>query len=461
MEDTIFVQMASYRDSQLVPTLVDLIRQSTRPELLRIVVCWQHAQQETLAEFWRRGFGAWHCKTVGDWQIHSMRYGEAKLELIDVPHLKTQGACWARNLIQQHYRGERYMLQLDSHHRFVPEWDRQLIEMLNSLRPVSQRPVLTTYLPPFDPENDPDARKAYPTIMRFSRFSPEGAVFFRTAPLDEWETCERPIPARFYSAHFAFAEGHFAEVVPHDPFLFFHGEEISIAARAFTHGYDLYHPHRLIAWHEYQRKYRPKMWNDHTPQAKESGDISEDWVERNDRSHRRNRALFGMSHDVEPGVELGKYGLGSERTLTQYERYAGISFEHRGVQQRTLDRVPPVLNAPIADSEAAWKASLLRSNDIRVCVYLPALDQSAIEPSELGVLESASSGVATLYDQNDTALHTKSLDSGALAEHAKDSWLDFNVVFEGELEKIPARLTVDLFDDAGHLLARVKQTIET
>ena len=37
-----------------------------------------------------------------------------------------------------------------------------------------------------------------------------------------------------------------------------------MTVRAFTHGYDLFYPHRVILWHEYTRNYRPKHWDDHT-----------------------------------------------------------------------------------------------------------------------------------------------------------------------------------------------------
>lgn len=37
-----------------------------------------------------------------------------------------------------------------------------------------------------------------------------------------------------------FSDGSFAREVPNDPNIFFIGEEIAMAARAFTHGYDIY-----------------------------------------------------------------------------------------------------------------------------------------------------------------------------------------------------------------------------
>jgi hypothetical protein len=152
-----------------------------------------------------------------------------------------------------------------------------------------------------------------------------------------------PVPSRFYSAHFCFTLGQFCKEVPHDPNYYFHGEEISIAVRAYTWGYDLFHPHKIIAWHEYTRKGRTKHWDDHST-----------WIESNNLCHLRNRKLFEMDGEKRD-IDFGPYGFGTERTLHDYERYAGISFKLRGVQQYTLDRnYPP--NPPVID----WEASICR-----------------------------------------------------------------------------------------------------
>ena len=45
-----------------------------------------------------------------------------------------------------------------------------------------------------------------------------------------------------------------------------------------------------------------------------------------------------MDGEVYDPEFFGIYGLGTERTLDDYERYAGISFSRRAVQQHTLDK---------------------------------------------------------------------------------------------------------------------------
>ena len=45
--NTIFIQIASYRDPQLKPTLVDMLDKADCPENLRVGIAWQHAQEDS------------------------------------------------------------------------------------------------------------------------------------------------------------------------------------------------------------------------------------------------------------------------------------------------------------------------------------------------------------------------------------------------------------------------------
>lgn len=456
--DSIFVQIASYRDPELLPTLVDLVRRSSNPRRLRIVVCWQHADDEPLLAFWRRGFGKWRADRMDSWDVHHLDYLNAKVELIDVPHLATQGACWARNLIQQRYGGERYTLQLDSHHRFVDRWDVALTDMLESLREESAMPVLTSYLPSYDPCYTQVPANSAPLIITFNRFSEEGVVLFRPKALPDWGTLTRPVPARFYSAHFAFADGHFADTVQHDPDYFFHGEEISISVRAFTHGYDLYHPHRVLAWHEYTRNQRVKVWDDHSIDAQQQGLISQRWSERNERAMQRNRELFGVDGHPPNAARFGRYGFGIERTVGEYEAYAGLCFARRGVQQAALDARPPT-NGAALDNE--WKASMKRSNDVRICEHRDTFDRCALAPGARQLLSSACRAKIAVYDMTGAELHRDTLPPLQLTKYRRGDWLDCHAIFESDIERIPARYIVELLNDAGELLSRVEKTFKT
>jgi len=313
MSDQIFIQIASYRDPQLIPTIKDCIANAAHPENLIFCIAWQHDEKD-------------------GWDNLDEFRTDVRFKIIDIPYQEAKGACWARSLIQRLYNNEKYTLQLDSHHRFVPNWDVECIQMIEQLQNKGHaKPLLTTYLTSFNPEKDPEERVQIPWKMNFDRFIPEGAVFFLPAGIDNYQTLTEPIPARFYSAHFCFTLGEFCREVPHDPDYYFHGEEISIAVRAYTHGYDLFHPHKLIAWHEYTRKGRTKQWDD-----------DKTWGDKNKSSHLKNRKLFEMDGEIKD-IDFGRYDFGTVRSLEDYQKYAGLHFKKRAVQQYTLDnKIAPI-----------------------------------------------------------------------------------------------------------------------
>ena len=336
LKNKIFIQIAAYRDPQLIPTVKDCIANAKYPENLVFCIAWQHAPEENIDEL----------KAMDN------------VKIIDIPHFESKGACWARNQIQQRYNEEEYTLQLDSHHRFVYHWDELVIGMYKQLQDTGHaKPLLTSYIPSFDPDNDPAGRSQVPWKMDFDRFIPEGAVFFLPASIDDWKDKKAPLASRFYSAHFCFTSGQFCKEVPHDPEYYFHGEEISIAVRAYTHGYDLFHPHRIIAWHEYTRKGRTKHWDDHSGDIKNKIVDKKDWAQRNSDCHKRNRVLFSMDGEKHETIDWGPYGFGKVRTLKQYEMYAGLHFGKRAVQQETLDRKYPPNNYQKYNTETDWEKS--------------------------------------------------------------------------------------------------------
>lgn len=338
LNNKIFIQIACYRDPELIPTLKNLLENASMPDNLVICIAWQHSDTDkwdTLDEF----------------------KNDPRFKIIDINYKDSMGACWARNKIQQLYDNEDFTLQLDSHHRFIKDWDKELIEMFTKLQIDGYaKPLITSYIPSYDPSDDPGKRVMVPWKMNFDRFIPEGAIFFLPSSFDSFDNKEYPLKARFYSAHFAFTTGQFCKEVPHDPNYYFHGEEISIAVRAFTNGYDLFHPNKVIAWHEYTRKNRTKHWDD-----------DKSWGGKNKNSHTRNRKLLGVDNE-KSDIDFGIYGLGTKRKLRDYEKYAGISFSKRAITQDTIDKkVPPDSCNRCSDEE--FNSKLLKI--FKHCVNVP------------------------------------------------------------------------------------------
>ena len=388
----IFVQIAAYRDPQLEPTIKNMLENAKRPKNLRIGICRQYNpdDQFDLLEEYRK---------------------DKRFRILDVLYSDSRGVCWARNQVQQLYEGEEYTLQIDSHMRFEKDWDETLIKMVKQLQKKGfEKPLLTGYVSSFDPDNDPAGRVQEPWRMAFDRFIPEGAVFFLPETIPGWQQMKEPVTARFYSAHFAFTLGQFSTEVQHDPEFYFHGEEISIAVRAYTHGYDLFHPHKVVIWHEYTRKGRTKQWDD-----------DKDWVNKNNLSHQKNRQLFGMDGE-EVTMDFSKYGFGTERTLREYEIYSGLLFSKRAVQQYTLDKnYPP--NPYIFETEEELMASY-------ASIFKHCIDVGFTQVPE----KDYEFWVVAFHDENDETIFRKDADINEINMMMNDPdgyckvWRDFQTV---------------------------------
>lgn len=339
---TIYVQIASYRDPELLNTIKDAIAQAKHPENLRFGIGWQHSPYET-------------------WDNLDEFKNDSRFRILDIDYRDAKGVCWMRHKLNLEYKDETYTLQLDSHHRFAKHWDVGYIEMLESLRSQScPKPLLSSYLTSFDPKtDDPTTRSEIPWIMEFDRFAPEGPVHFQPHTIDDYKEHTRPIPARFMSGHFIFADGNFCREVEYDPNYYFHGEEINLSVRAYMAGYDLYAPHRVLAWHEYTREGKKKHWDDHN-----------NWPELDKQSHQHNREVLGI--DKKTKKSLNKH----VRTLKQYEMYAGLEFNTRQVHTKTIEKIRP----PVSTDDISHKSGLTHHRRMCIDVYkgqLPETDYNA------------------------------------------------------------------------------------
>ncbi|HEY0796824.1 MAG TPA: GlcNAc-transferase family protein, partial [Acidisarcina sp.] len=239
----IFISIASYCDAQLVPTVNDLIAKATHPDRLRFGICWQHGPREPTLPF----------------------SDDPRFRILDVDWRASKGACWARAEIMSLWRGEEWFLQVDSHCRFALGWDETLIELARQTG--STKPVISTYGSPFKPAQqagEEEALDANPMLIAFQTFTEDKIPELRPVSMVGWRQRTAPMRARFIGAGFVFAPGCFVQEVPYDPELYFYGEESTMTVRAFTHGYDLFHPHVPLVWHDYIRDSATRHWDNHT-----------------------------------------------------------------------------------------------------------------------------------------------------------------------------------------------------
>lgn len=321
----IFISIASYRDPELIPTLRNLIEKASGLYRLAIAVCWQDEGDRRC--FQQAGMTLRATESTEAYDTMTWRWLGTDIQVISLHYFHSKGACWARNRCETLYRQEAYFLQIDSHCRFIDGWDSEMVSMLQQLKAHSERPVLSCYPASYVPGKE-NEKTSVISRMIFRGFSADKILQLTSVDFQQ----AVPVRGSYVAGGFIFAEGRFVEDVPNDPQIFFEGEEIAMAARAFTQGYDIWHPHKVLLWHFYGREESRRIWGDHNNEAKESGSVEQAWYERDSVSKRRVRMLLGIDRVTQDELKtLGRYGLGSRRTLAEFEATLGISFAHLAV----------------------------------------------------------------------------------------------------------------------------------
>lgn len=309
MKDKIFIQIASYRDPQMIPTIEDMLAKASHPENLVFGLCWQYDETEDITKY----------DNDPRFRVSKHHYSES------------QGLGWARHITNTLYNGEKYTLQIDSHHRFVQGWDDICLEDYKQAKKHSKKPIITTYCTPFNPNDNESTWNPVPCLMSQYEFSGDKLLMSMPYYIQDYKERKHIIKARTISGHFYFTSGDFVKEVPYDPDIYFGGytEETTLSVRAFTNGYDFFSPHRMVMWHEYTRNYRPKHWDDHGKESqtkKTSG-------ERDIFARNKTRQLFEQE---DHNINMGEYGLGTKRSLRDYEVYGGFDFKKCRIQDYTL-----------------------------------------------------------------------------------------------------------------------------
>jgi hypothetical protein len=225
---------------------------------------------------------------------------------------------------------------------------------------------------------------------------PSGVIFLQPHHVDNWQELTEPFKARFISAHFIFTIGKFVEEVPYDELLYFHGEESSLAARAYTYGYDLFSPHRPIVWHEYTREGKKKHWDD-----------NQDWKQRDDDSYARYRKLMGQDEGCTScqRKSIAPRYFGTARTFEQYEKYAGLKFSTRQIHIETKNNnFPPI--------KSDYESGLTDTQKYCIDVYKGSLTETDYDNFAIAFLDKDGNDIhrqdadkkeiQSLFNQNET-----------------------------------------------------------
>jgi [Skp1-protein]-hydroxyproline N-acetylglucosaminyltransferase len=296
----IAVFISSYRDPELCVTLQDLYEKAFNRDRIFICVVEQNDPGDPKT---------CHCRNA--------KIPSGQLRYITLHYKEAKGPTHARSICETLWQGEDYYLMTDSHMRFEPGWDVELFDNLFKC-PRPMKTVITMYPEGYE-RTEKDGAVKYKILNLRRGWRYEQIKYFNDQGIVEFEsvTTYSPSPKKpqrvpMYSANFVFAHSNILRDVPfhpNTPYLFF-GEEQFMAARLFTHGYDLYGPMRSVVYHLWKRDYRKTYW---------SHDVV---VERNKSIERIKDIMTGKIVDT-------KYGMGNVRTWKEFCDYLGIDHDNR------------------------------------------------------------------------------------------------------------------------------------
>lgn len=390
---TIFVSVPSYRDPECVYTVCDLFLKAKRPERIYVGVCQQLDSGEGDLKNPKMnvlvGFASCLSSLAGPLKAHRYRKFIDQVRVCQVSAHQAKGPTLARHWIESYlYNGEQYYLMTDSHMLFCRGWDEKAIQLLKCCPSV--KPVLTMYpagfeskdrwVPPLWQQTFLQGRragsylrwKAWDTDTELPTF--EGPSFpttpRRTTATDQKDGCPYHMyKSLFWASGFSFTLGSVISEVPYDAHAWyvFYGEEITMAARLWTHGWDFFSPPIMLALHIWSRSYRPTFWEQLYPSLKrhatKDAQENQEMLKRQKESIERIRGMLWAEGTTSSPKNSSftrhssrrhfdqKYALGTQRTLNQYQEFCGIRFREKAVQEWAKLGC----SAPLQDTELQHK----------------------------------------------------------------------------------------------------------
>lgn len=328
---TIFVAIASYRDFQCRETVESLYGRAAFPGRIRVGVVDQVvAGADPPCDAPLRPCGE-------DPNQALCRYREL-VDVVTLDARESVGPVPARHVGHRMYRGEYYAAQIDAHLAFAAHWDMSLIAELEATG--NEMAVISTYLSDVRGAMDAEGLVVKHTrpVMCNSYWKEALGLYHihHSSQIESFPAVTNtPQLHPWWSAGFSFARGHFLVNVPYDLFqpMVFSGEEMSIAIRGWTVGYDFYTMEHSVCFHYYQeieenrqkRKDVPTFWEN--ANAFEGSGIA------------GMRRLLGIVHML-PGEDPSTwnhrdeniYGLGGVRTPERLLDILGFDVRKRTKQ---------------------------------------------------------------------------------------------------------------------------------
>jgi hypothetical protein len=239
MSEKIFVQIASYLDLELYPTVEDLLKKARYPENIFLSIYSQDDNHPNLEEIFAQ-------------------YPDTKYKYVKVAYEKAKGVGYARAQANKFLTDEyEFFLQIDSHSRFDDDWDKRIIEDYKTAHDHWGKMVFSCYVPTYNFETNEVAKHL--TALKITKPEKYGIPFSRE--YTDYVSNEYGQETGFMSGHFLFGYTKYILEVPYDPSIYFEGEEHSMSVRFFDQGTKIIAPASTYVFHDYDGRNRKRHWD--------------------------------------------------------------------------------------------------------------------------------------------------------------------------------------------------------
>jgi hypothetical protein len=296
---SIFIQLASYHDYELPGTILNAIEMSSG----------QH----------QINFGVHHNYYELD-DIPLPELPNVRATISKAPHNLGMGI--SREIAHSFYRGEDYYMQVDAHTRFRKNWDINCISEVDYYKSLGfKKPLLTTYPRNYWYEDGVIKADNGWTVSCISfEEDKERFATLRIPSQTAWGNAYGNVFSRSVSGGSIFAVGPLFTPNRNTHSI---GEEILIAARAYTHGYDLLIPRENQLSHLY--------YDHNKPHANGRRMVWQDFPEKSSEFESMG---IGEVQSIFKNNTIGDQGFGTERTLEEFEVFSGLDFTSGAVISR-------------------------------------------------------------------------------------------------------------------------------
>lgn len=301
---TIFINIPSYKDPEIWMTIDNFLKNARNPNRVYFGVTNQPEDIEKENNIY-------------------LNYDKSKVKVDILKPGSIVGCQPARKNSHKFYDNQDYYLNMDSHMRSIENWDELIINEFEDIELRRGKSVITGYVNDYllDENNNETLKISTPWVYHMSQdnlnnFKNTGIV--QMVPVHSEHTQEVESP--YVSGHFFFTRSEYVNKVNFIDEIAFTEEEIFMALRFFTAGYNIYIPKKTYVLHRYGRPNRKLFWEDFPEKFFKADEFSKNF----------------FNNIVSNNIIDDQKGLFSDRSLNDFEKYSGINFNSREVTGKLL-----------------------------------------------------------------------------------------------------------------------------